>query len=158
MRLLYDMLTWIIWQAEPTCSSLSPYISSFSPPFAPLCSHTLAANLSLLSEQRLFLGAVFAELSGAQRSSESPSLSLCSECFCPFIDFLLFNYIHAFCVGSLSLRLCIWGSGRNAGSRQMDFWWGVGAREKAEKALMKFVKLLLLPCLPLFLPLSVTIS
>lgn len=68
-------------------TSLSLHIFSFSPPFTPLYSYTSAANLNLRSEQRLFLGAVFAELSRAQRSSESPSLPLCSECFLPLYGF-----------------------------------------------------------------------
>lgn len=46
------------------------------------------------------------------------SLPLCRVFLPLFIDFLLFNYIHAFRVGSLPLYL------RDADSRQMDFWWG----------------------------------
>lgn len=39
----------------------------------------------------------------------------------PFIDVLLFNYIHAFCVGSLCLRLCVHDRRRDSDARQRDF-------------------------------------
>lgn len=114
------MLTWIIRRAEPTCFSVSP-------PFSNLCTsfHCLLSILRPFSSKSPLANCAVLEASllnnlGLSGFSES-FLSVSAKCFCPFIDFLLFNYIHAFCVGSLRC-LCMWDRGRNAASRQMDFW------------------------------------
>lgn len=160
MRLFSDMLTWIIWQAESTCFSVSlPSLLSIAVHLLILSSFSLGFILPRwlkiwISPQNSIS---FSEPSSLNNLGLSGflclRLSLCAlRASSPFIDFLRFNYIHAFCVGSLLLRLCIWGWGRNAGSRQTDFWWEVGSQEEAEKWHMKFLKLFLLLSLRLFSP------
>lgn len=147
MRLFSDMLTWIIWQAEPTCFpislSVSLYVFSFSLPFTPLYSYTYR-KIWISSQNCVFSWNYLCWIiQGSAGFWVSLFVSLCAECFCPFIDFLLFNYIHSLCVGSLCLRLCIWGCGRNAGSCQMGFWWG--REQSAEKGSMWSLWALSLP-------------